>query len=394
MRTRFLQSVWLPLAVFFLPQFLFAQGALTPPGAPAPTMKTLAQVEPRTPISSAPFTIANPGSYYLTTNLFGTSANNGITISSGNVVLDLEGFALSGVTGGNFGIYVNSTCTNVAVRNGTLRGWSSGGVASSGQGVLLERLHAFANGGYGLHIGGGGSIVRDCSAVSNASSGVYSGGGVVSGCAVLGNGDSGVYAYYSSICNCEAQGNKNSGIMATYSTVDNCQAQNNANSGIWPSYSTVRGCLSSYNGAYGVYATASSVQDCQVQYNSDSGVYAMSGCTVSGCTLAYNGQSGIYVYLPGCQIIGNTCYNNNTSFNTGHAGIYIDDANNRVDGNHVTASGYAGIAVASGYTGNVIIRNTVCGTNNYLVSASSVVGPLITTTGTITNANPWANFSF
>jgi len=184
MRTRLLKSVWLPMAACFLPQFLFAQGALTPPGAPAPAMKTLAQIEPRTPISSAPFTITNPGSYYLTTNLFGTVANNGITINSGNVVLDLEGFSLSGATGGNYGIYVNSTCTNVTVRNGTLRGWSSGGAASAGQGVLLERLHAYANGGYGLHIGGGGSIVRDCSAVGNVWSGVYSGGGVVSGCAV------------------------------------------------------------------------------------------------------------------------------------------------------------------------------------------------------------------
>jgi hypothetical protein len=48
---------------------VFAQGSLTSPGAPAPTMKTLAQIEPRTPISSAPFTISVPGSYYLTTNL-------------------------------------------------------------------------------------------------------------------------------------------------------------------------------------------------------------------------------------------------------------------------------------------------------------------------------------
>jgi hypothetical protein len=41
-----------------------AQGSLTPPpGAPAPTMKTLDQIEARTPISSAPFTISAPGSY-------------------------------------------------------------------------------------------------------------------------------------------------------------------------------------------------------------------------------------------------------------------------------------------------------------------------------------------
>lgn len=31
-----------------------AQGSLTPPGAPGPTMLSLSQVEPRTPISSLP----------------------------------------------------------------------------------------------------------------------------------------------------------------------------------------------------------------------------------------------------------------------------------------------------------------------------------------------------
>jgi hypothetical protein len=61
------------LALFLLtlnPQFstCSAQGSLTPPGAPAPAMKTLAQIEPRTPIASAPFTISAPGSYYLTTH--------------------------------------------------------------------------------------------------------------------------------------------------------------------------------------------------------------------------------------------------------------------------------------------------------------------------------------
>jgi hypothetical protein len=40
------------------PASLSAQGSLTPPGAPAPTMKTLTQIEPRTPISSLPFTIS------------------------------------------------------------------------------------------------------------------------------------------------------------------------------------------------------------------------------------------------------------------------------------------------------------------------------------------------
>ena len=60
-----------------------AQGPLTPPGAPAATMKTLGLLEPRTAISNASYTISQPGSYYLTTNLVATG--HGITISSDNV---------------------------------------------------------------------------------------------------------------------------------------------------------------------------------------------------------------------------------------------------------------------------------------------------------------------
>src|SRR6185295_16428367 len=71
-----------------------AQGPLTPPGAPAPTMKTLDQVEARTLISSAPFTISQPGSYYLTANLT-VSSGNAITIAASGVTLDLNGFTIS-----------------------------------------------------------------------------------------------------------------------------------------------------------------------------------------------------------------------------------------------------------------------------------------------------------
>ena len=83
------------LSSFILhPPPLPAQGSLTPPGAPAATMKSLDQVEARTPILSAPFTITNSGSYYLTANLT-VSINCGITILASGVTLDLNGFTIS-----------------------------------------------------------------------------------------------------------------------------------------------------------------------------------------------------------------------------------------------------------------------------------------------------------
>src|SRR5882724_3568968 len=88
---------------FFALEFqisVFAQGSLTPPGAPAPTMKTLTQIEPRRPISSLPFTINTSGSYYLTTNLVGVVGSDGISIVASDVTIDLGGFTLLGPANG------------------------------------------------------------------------------------------------------------------------------------------------------------------------------------------------------------------------------------------------------------------------------------------------------
>src|SRR5437763_17142530 len=72
-----------------------AQGSLNPPpGAPAPSMKTLDQVEARIPVDAShtpgnatnAFTINQPGSYYLTGNIV-VGANNAITITTNGVTL-------------------------------------------------------------------------------------------------------------------------------------------------------------------------------------------------------------------------------------------------------------------------------------------------------------------
>src|SRR5579872_5388451 len=123
-----------PLLTLSLQRSAFAQGALTPPGAPAPMMKTLAQIEPRTPISSAPFTISAPGSYYLTGNL-SVTGGNAISINTNNVTLDLNGFTISSTAASANGSAIlinagtNTPISNLRIFNGHI---SSGVTNNSG----------------------------------------------------------------------------------------------------------------------------------------------------------------------------------------------------------------------------------------------------------------------
>src|SRR5690349_15205092 len=96
---------------------LLTAGPLNPPaGAPAPTYKTLSEVEPRTPINAATtpgsatalYRISAPGSYYLTGNLAGASALNGVEIAASGVTIDLRGFEVAGAPGSLAGICVTT----------------------------------------------------------------------------------------------------------------------------------------------------------------------------------------------------------------------------------------------------------------------------------------------
>ncbi len=336
MKTRNSILIALLSAFSLQPSALPAQGSLTPPGPPAPTMKSLDQVEPRTPISALPFTITASGSYYLGTNL-SAATGNGITISNNNVTVDLNGFALAGGPSSANGIYMPASQINVTVRNGSISGWQNGVVVvpNTSRGIVLERLAVSSCGQYGI-FSSSPALVRNCLSISNQYAGIY----------VFGGGQ---------ITDCDASYNGNNGIIAADGIVRNCSAAN--------------------NGHYGIYATPG---------------------TVSGCWIRNNINSGIYLISAGSEIIGNTCVGNNSSGSTADAGIYVSGYNNRIEDNQVSGSGYAGISVTNTVNGNIIVKNSVSndGPNNYLTPGNQIVGPLITTYGIITNSNPWANFSF
>ncbi len=126
------------LSTLAIPALGLAQGALTPPGAPAPSMKTLDQLEPRSVIGTpgatrtTGFTISTSGSYVLAGPI-AVASGNALTISASNVTLDLNGFELSSAATpkAGTGIAIGAGCSSIAITNGFITNFA-GGIVSDG----------------------------------------------------------------------------------------------------------------------------------------------------------------------------------------------------------------------------------------------------------------------
>lgn len=160
----------------------FAQGSLTPSGPPVPSMKTLQQIEPRTPISSLPFTISAPGSYYLTGPL--ESTNTGITVSANDVTIDLMGFTIGGAQNTNHpGIHVSGTNNvmrrNVVIRNGSITRFGIGVLIENTQGGRVHDVVIHQNRAEGIFLRSNDPgvcsdiTIEHCSVTENASFGIF-----------------------------------------------------------------------------------------------------------------------------------------------------------------------------------------------------------------------------
>jgi hypothetical protein len=214
------------------PLSILAQGSLTPPGAPAPTMVTLQQIEPRVPISAA-IEITSPGSYYLTGNI-SVVGRTAIYIAANNVTLDLNGFTIFSTAGSASGSAILlDACTNVSVFNGNITSsvtyngatYSGGGFAygiySEGTCANLRASRITVNGCLddGINLGINDSSVAEFCTV-NTVGGVGVSADSVANCTALLCGLDGIYGIVVQNCYGSATGNDD-GVVADTSAI-NC----------------------------------------------------------------------------------------------------------------------------------------------------------------------------
>ena len=304
MKTKLVLAV---VSSFILQHSAFAQGALTPPGAPAPMMKSLAQIEPRIPISSVPFTIFTSGSYYFTTNLT-VSSGNAITIANNGVTLDLGGWTLSSTAASatGYGILLNGSLSDVTVFNGHIRG----GVTNNGSNVYGGS--GFANGifyfgnapanthvrlisvsgclSHGINLGAGNTtLVEDCTVQSVGGIGIDA--SVIKSSVATGCGASGIYGddIFDSRGESASSIGGNSGLSASRSA-HNCNGKI-AGNGDGLTAKTAQNCYgSNAAGGYGLFVTDIAI-GCSGYSFSGTGLSAFlantcRGTTTSGVALA------------------------------------------------------------------------------------------------------------
>ena len=321
----------LALASFTATPGVLAQGLLIPPGPPAPTMKTLQQIEPRIDLQNAPpaavttndagyhYIITQPGSYYLSANL-GVTKTLGIQINAEGVTLDLSGFEISRASStGGTGIEILGTSHRASVRNGSIKGFSHGILCSFStsysKGCAFRDLAVSTCTNAGI-FAGEGAVLESCRVHdSSGNYGIYAeSGSMLSNCVASNNtAKYGIFAQNgSTLSNCSASNNASpfsfsAGIRAqSFCTLSHCNAYNNLTTHATPTAttgmglyvsdgSTIQNCTVGSNRGDGISATSGcSILDCTVTSNNSAGIRASSGCTVTRCTLPNNVGYGLY----------------------------------------------------------------------------------------------------
>lgn len=325
-------------------------------------------LEDRIPIDSLPYTISMTGSYYVTANLTGPA---GITISTSNVTLDLNGYALIGTAGNTSeGIKVTAALTNIVIRNGSVTAWGKEGIkATLATNCSFTQLQILANSYDGL-AAGNNNLASFVVASNNTFDGIDFGESAV-------------------IYHCTAANNLNDGIEADAgSSLMQCTARDNTQNGIRTTgASTISLCSCSENNNHGFSCGAGSTVNQNTAINNSLDGFYLFGASMANTNVARNNGNHGFEFLNDCVLQSNTSsLNGYSGFSTTYSGGKIDDNTSSDNAHHGFNIQNAG--------GCQITRNTTSGNgiSGFNVLAGNTFATVVTSATINTNTNPFANF--
>ncbi len=300
----------------------FGQGSLTPPTAPAPSMKTLTelndsltqvsnsvkQLETRIDVlslytgdtSESAYTITQPGSYYLSQNItIPAGKQTCIMIYASGVTLDLNGFSLIGPNSANltYGAFISSGNDFPVIKNGTIKLFKYG-ILCEGKCASFDSLKVSSCTSTGMILKASAQI-KNCSFIENTGSGLLTQNAcIISDCISGANQGFGIESGDSCIfTHCSTYQNALGGIKTGKgNSLVACTARSEENTGIEVSDQSViiNGAVYLSDAGEGIKLGSGCIADqCTSSQNSENGFKVGQKCILSFCLAQYNQGLGI-----------------------------------------------------------------------------------------------------
>ncbi len=359
----------------------------------------------RTPISTSPFTITEPGSYIVTQDLINTVDDTDvIRVEASDVTVDLGGFRLTAdmtpddnIVNRRQGIFVSNGNSNVRVMNGHVDSVGADGIdAAACTGCIFENL-TITNSRFAGLVTGESAVVSNVIASFNGDDGIEADNStVIAFSTVQGNGNSGFASVNGStrglgisIINCTAFENEQAGFeLDEGATVIGSVANDNLEQGFdIDGNATVQESSAFDNGLNGFDIVNGMLRD---------NVAAQNGTLAT----SQNDDNGF-------RVSANSYLINNHAYENDGAGIRVTSSDVTIENNTAIDNDRAGIESRLGDTGNattgsLYIRNRAAGnsTANFDIAAGNSFGPIIDIASggdisSIANADhPMANFEY